>query len=50
MKQLIINFLRPFVIQIMKDHIKVTTKKDVVTKVAIMNDPPTGIPPIIPLK
>ena len=44
MKKLIINFLRPFVVQIMKDQIKVTTKKDVVTKVVISSDPPNPDP------
>jgi len=45
MKKLILNFLRPYVLQIMKDHLKVTEGRNSVLKVAIVDDPPPPPPP-----
>jgi len=49
MKKLIIKFLRPFVLSILKDAIKVETDKNgIIIGVKIATDPPDGSPPIIP--
>ena len=45
MKKLILNFLRPYVLQIMKDHLKITEGRNSVLKVAIVDDPPPPPPP-----
>jgi len=48
MRKLILSFLRPYVLQLMRDHIKVTSGKNGVTGVIIASDPPNPFPPIIP--
>lgn len=40
MKKLIIDFLRPYVLQIMKDHLKVVDGKSGVLKITIADDLP----------
>ena len=54
MRKLILSFLRPYVLQIMREHLKVTVVKNAVTNVVIASDPPTDpppnpFPPIVPL-
>ena len=51
MKNIILNFLRPYVLSILKDSLKVESNKNgLITGVKIAGEPPTGIPPIIPAK
>ena len=46
MRKLILSFLRPYVLQIMREHIKVTSGKNGVTGVIIANaDDDPIIPP-----
>jgi len=53
MRKLILSFLRPYVLQIMREHIKVTKGKNGVTGVIIAGNhedpPPVPFPPITPI-
>lgn len=52
MRKLILSFLRPYVLQIMREHIKVTSGKNGVTGVIIASaeePPPVPFPPITPI-
>lgn len=49
MKKLILKFLRPYVLQILKESLKVTkTRGGMVSDVVAGDPPPDPIPPIIP--
>ena len=50
-KKGILNFLRPYVVQIMQEHIKVEYSKkvtNVVTGILVAADPPKPTPPPLP--
>jgi len=44
MKKLIIKFLKPFVLAILKDALKVETNNGVITGIKIASDPPNPDP------